>query len=49
MALEIERIIALRLADELVESVENLETLPTREAAANLRHTLVERCTFYRR
>ncbi len=34
MALEVETMIALRLADELVESIENLETLPSREAAA---------------
>jgi hypothetical protein len=49
MALEVETMIALRLADELVEAVENLETLPSREAAANLRRTLVERCAFHRK
>jgi len=49
MAMEVEMLIATRLAAELAESVRNLNALPTVEAAANLRKTLLKRCAFYRR
>jgi hypothetical protein len=48
MALEVETMIAARLADDLTEAIENLDTLCPYKAAANLRHTLIERCLFYR-
>jgi hypothetical protein len=49
MALYLETMIAARLADDLSEAMDDLDILPPREAAANLRRTLVERCAFYRK
>ncbi len=49
MPLELETMVAARLADDLAEAMDDLDFLPPQEGAANLRRTLVERCTFYRK
>jgi hypothetical protein len=49
MALELETMFAARLADDLSEAMDDLDILPPREAAANLRRALVERCVFSRK
>jgi hypothetical protein len=49
MPLELETMVAARLADDLAEAMDDLDILPPRQAAANLRRTLLERCRFYRK
>jgi hypothetical protein len=49
MLRELESMIAARLADDLSEAMDGLDILPPHEAAANLRRTLLERCTFCRK
>ncbi len=48
MALQIETMVAARLAQQLTEAIEDLDILPPREAAANLRRALLGRCVFCR-
>lgn len=48
MPLQIETMVAERLAQELTEAIEDLDILPPQEAAANLRRALLGRCIFCR-
>ena len=48
MALQIETMVAARLAQQLTEAIEDLDILPPKEAAANLRRALLGRCIFCR-
>jgi hypothetical protein len=46
---QVDTVVASRLASDLSAAMDDLDILPPREAAANLRKTLLERCKFYRR
>jgi len=48
MALDVQTVVALRLAGELREHIENMDTLPPREAAAGIRKTVLARCMLLR-
>ncbi len=48
MAPEVQTIVALRLAEELRECIENMDTLPPQEAAAGIRKTVLARCMLLR-